>query len=233
MVVKNKKLSTNGRVPHVDSAPEGEGGKAAPVAVGNMAFTIPKPVIHNLRFRIRGLSPLLVCAFNKKVAQEISNKMEGKAKNKKAPKDPDAEWQEGKHISEEGWEGIHCGSFRGAIIDAARSVDGITMTALKQAVFVVAEGRSVDGAPLIRIHGKSEKHFAMCRTQTGVAYPRYRPIYKEWECDLIVRANGHILTPEAAANLVALAGATCGVGEWRPTSPKSKTGEFGLFEIIE
>lgn len=133
----------------------------------------------------------------------------------------------------DGWDGIHAGGIRAAIIDAARSVDGLTMTALKQAIFVRADGLSPEGSPLVRLYGPSPVKFSnMCRTTTGVAYPRHRPIYHGWEATLTLEINGHILSQEAAVNLVSLAGFTCGLGEWRPTSPKSKTGDYGRFEIV-
>ena len=112
------------------------------------------------------------------------------------------------------------------------------MTALKQAVFVAADGYSEEGVPLVRVHGANPGDdirvacFSnICRTTTGVAYPRHRPKYFPWSAVLRLEVNGHLLSAEAAVNLVSLAGQFCGLGEWRPTSPKSTTGDFGRFEV--
>lgn len=204
----------------------GPAGGDAPQAV-----VIPRLQILRLRLPIRGITPLIMCRFDEKVRAEMEAKTEGKAKNKKAPKDPEAEWNAARWVSTEGWDGIHAGGVRAALIDAVRSVDGLTMTAVKQAIFIRADGRAADGTPLVRIHGQAERFSNMCRTTTGVAYPRHRPIYKDWRCVLQLEVNEHILSRDAAVNLVSLAGFTCGLGEWRPTSPKSRTGDNGRFEL--
>lgn len=230
-MVATKKPSTNGRGTTLPGKPS----EPTPVTI-----QIPKLNILSIRLKVLGITPLIQCRFDEKVKQAMADKTEGKAANKKSPKDPEAEWNAARWISTEGWDGIHAGGLRAAIIDAARSVDGLTMTELKQAVFVKADGRSKDGSPLVRIYGpKPEKFSNMCRTTTGVAYPRHRPMYKVgdewnegWGMILQLELNAHILSQEAAVNLVSLAGFTCGVGEWRPTSPKSKTGDNGRFKII-
>ena len=204
----------------------------APAAPEVAEVSIPRLRILTLKLPIRGLTPLLMCRFDEKVRAEMEARTEGKASNKKAAKDPEREWNAARWLSTDGWDGIHAGGIRAAIIDAARSVEGLTMTALKQGVFVVADGYSPDGAPLVRIVGKAERFSNMCRTTTGVAYPRHRPIYKEWGAVLTLQVNEHILSRDAAVNLVNIAGFTCGLGEWRPTSPKSRTGDFGRFAVV-
>lgn len=219
----NGKAKANGRL--------GGGADLLPGAPAPEVVSIPKLSILRLSLPIKGITPLIVCRFDEKVKAEMEARTEGKAKNRKAPKDPDAEFNAARWISTDGWDGVHAGGLRAAIIDAARSVEGITMTALKQAVFVRADGYSKDGAPLVRIFGECEKFSNMCRTTTGVAYPRHRPMYREWSAVLNIEINEHLLSRDAAVNLVSLAGWTCGIGEWRPTSPKSRTGDHGRFAI--
>lgn len=132
-------------------------------------IVIPKLQILRLQLKVRGITPLIMCRFDEKVKREMEERTEGKAKNKKAPKDPEAEWNAARWVSTEGRDGIHAGGIRASLIDAVRSVDGLTMTAVKQAIFIRADGRSADGTPLVRIHGKAERFSNMCRTTTGVA----------------------------------------------------------------
>lgn len=201
--------------------------------------SIPAPLIYRLQLPIRGISPLLMCRFDEKVKEEMEAKGSGKARNKKVlQKDPEAEFNAARWISTEGWDGIHAGGFRAALISAARSVDGLTMTALKQAIFIIANGYAADGTPLVRINKPAgitspwpQLDTRMCRTTTGVPYPRHRPLYWPWGALLTLEVSGAILTESSAANLVAIAGRFCGVGEWRPTSKQSFTGDFGRWEI--
>lgn len=197
------------------------------------AIVIPKPKIITLSVRIRGTAPLMICRMDEKTQDAIGSKMEGKAQNKKESKNFDAEYKAARYVSTEGWDGVNAVSFRAAMISAARNVEGLTMTALKQAVFVEADGYCPTGTPLIRIlKAKAEKHTGPCRTTTGVTYLRARPLYRDWECVLRLRLNGSLLSAEAALNLLSHAGAWCGVGEWRPTANKSMTGQFGTWEIV-
>lgn len=201
-------------------------GDAAPLGV-----MIPEPKVLHLVLPIRGITPLIVCRMDQKTQNELRAATEGGARNKKEAKDPEKEWNSARWVSTEGWDGVHAAGIRAAIISAARSVDGVTMAALKQGVFVKADGQSAEGVPLVRITGEPKCFSNICRTTTGVAYPRHRPKYDEWSMVLNLTINGHILSYAAAANLVALAGAFSGLGEWRPTAPKSMTGDFGRFEI--
>lgn len=233
MATKAKATNGNGHaarrlagveIPPPAPAKAGKGGDAK-------AVVIPELKIVRLKIPIRGITPLIVCKFDQKVQMELMAKTEGKAKNKREAKDPEAEWNGARHISADGrWDGVHAGGVRAAIIDAARLVDGLTMTQLKQSIFVRADGYSVEGAPLVRIHGKAVKFSNMCRTTTGVAYPRHRPRYDDWGATLQVEAVG--LSPEQVTNLVRIAGFCCGLCEWRPTSPESKTGDSGRFQIV-
>lgn len=232
MAVKNRvHAGANGRATMKDIVTEVK--KAKEKEPGGKRINIPKLEILHLQIEVRGITPLLICKFDEKVKREMEEKTEGKAKNAKAPKDPEAEWNAARHVSEDGkWDGIHAGGIRAAMIDAARLVDGLTMTELKQMIFVEPDGYGKDGSPLVRINGVAEKHSGMCRTTTGVSYPRHRPIYREWSATIRISAAGGVLTAEQVVNLLSIAGFTCGVGEWRPTSPKSKTGSMGRWEVV-
>lgn len=199
---------------------------------------IPKPVIHHLKVRIRGVTPLIICRMSTKAQNAIRESGQagsGKGKGKSsAPRDtPQQQCDDARHISSAGWDGIHTGSFRGAIIEAARNIRGLTMTSLKQAIFIRADGFGKDqGEPLVRIYGKHELFSNICRTSTGQPIPRYRPIYREWECVLTLEVNGHLLDVQSVINLISYAGQFSGIGEWRPTSKMSLTGEHGRFEVV-
>jgi len=233
VAVKGKNGQANGAANGNRVAALVGGGQPAGGGEVHRGVVIPRPKILNIRLTVRGITPLIVCRMDQKTQDEMRAKTEGKAKNAKEAKDPEREWNAARWVSTDGWDGIHAAGVRAAVISAARSVDGLTMTELKQAIFVNADGYSAEGVPLVRIDGKARCFTNICRTTTGVAYPRHRPKYDDWKLTLNLTVNGHILSEEQAANLVALAGAFSGLGEWRPTAPKSMTGDFGRFEIVE
>jgi hypothetical protein len=58
----------------------------------------------------------------------------------------------------------------------------------------------------------------------------YRLQFNGWACDLRIEYNSNSITLEQVASLFDLGGVG-GIGEWRPTSPKNKSGDFGRFRI--
>jgi hypothetical protein len=68
------------------------------------------------------------------------------------------------------------------------------------------------------------------RNATGVADLRYRNEIRNWRAELVVEFVSQVLNKESVIALVD-AGGNGGVGDWRPSAPKSKTGTFGQFRV--
>lgn len=198
-------------------------------------ITAPKFVVLTIPVVGMAGSPLVVHAFSAKSRLQMREAQElGSVGRKRRPKDPknfDEMYAQAQHISRDGWQGVACASFRGAMIAACRLV-GFKMTIGKQALFVEADGVDAsDGMPLVRIHGEPEPFEAVVRNQTGVTDIRMRPRWDAWSADLRVRYDREQMSDEDIINLVIRAGAQCGICEGRPTSPNSFGQGWGLFEI--
>lgn len=197
--------------------------------------TISPPNFETVQFRLIGTAPLVICKFSHKALQAMREKQEAGSQAKKGAKrdakDFDAMYQGARHLSVEGWDGIHAGAFRNAIISACRTV-GFKMTLAKLGVFVEADGfDATEGTPLVRIIGEPKRHEIIGRNATGVADIRVRPMYWPWEMDLRVRYDADMFSGTDAANLITRAGAQVGVGEGRPDSKASGGMGWGLFRI--
>lgn len=83
---------------------------------------------------------------------------------------------------------------------------------------------------LIEIHGEPRMREDMVRLETGVADLWYRAEYPEWSAALRISYNANMLSLEQLVNLVNAAGFG-GVGEWRPSAPKSASGSYGCFRV--
>jgi hypothetical protein len=198
---------------------------------------ISPPDFRRLEINIRGTTPLVMNRFSAK-AMEIMRKTQeagSTARSRKArePKDFDALYEGAKHISDEGWEGIHAAAFRNGSISACRAC-GFKMTHAKLAFMVLHDGFDrVDGAPLVRItKGEAEQWVAPTRNATGVVDLRCRPMYREWEAVLRIRYDAGMLTADDVTNLINRVGLQVGVGEGRPDSKDSAGIGLGLFEIV-
>jgi len=198
--------------------------------------TIKAPNFGTAEFKLVGIAPLVIHRFSAKTKNQMKVKMEtgkaaGSKKNREA-KSTDDIFQEARYISKQGWDGIHAGAFRNALISACRLV-GFKMTLAKLSIFVEADGwdKAEPQIPLIRIYGEAVKQEDMARVETGQPYVTVRAAYHDWTMKLRIRWDADQFTIQDVANLLSRVGLQVGVGEGRPDSKHSAGMGWGLFEV--
>jgi len=205
--------------------------------VNGRVVTIAPPDFQTACFNIKGTAPLVIHKFSAKSRRQMLEKhmagaqaKKGKAREAKVPEDL---FNEARHISTAGWDGIPAASFRKAMIGACRLVD-FKMTLARIGFFIEADGFDNDeGTPLIKILGGAPKNLEMIvRNETGVPDVRFRPQWLEWGAKLRVRFDAGLFSLSDITNLVARAGGQCGIAEGRPSSGSGGMG-WGLFEIVK
>ena len=159
---------------------------------------ISPPNFQHLAINIRGTAPLVINRFSAKAMEIMRQTQEAgsvaRSKKNREAKDFDALYEGAKHVSDDGWEGIHAAAFRNAAISACRAC-GFKMTHAKLAFMVIADGFDrVDGAPLVRLtEGDAEQWVAPTRNATGVVDLRSRPMYRKWSATLRIRYDAGML----------------------------------------
>lgn len=178
--------------------------------------------------RIRGTAPLIVHRFDEKARQMMLDAQTQKVRTKKAAKDPYADYEASLYRCSDGSYGFPAVGFKAAIVGAARQFEGVTMVQLRTVIHVIGRGSE----QLVPLEGEPEMREDVVRVGMGVADLRYRGVFNEWGATLVVR---FIPTAISAESVIALidAGGFGGIGEWRPSAPKSNTGSFGTFEVVE
>lgn len=209
----------------------GEGSEAQLTSAAPDIVTVPKIEPKIVAIEVEGITPLLVCAWSEKARRMMLEKQMKKATKGREAKDPEADYKASLYTSTEGWTGVPAGGCKGALVAACRQVPGLPMTLAKRLCFVMADGQTLTGQDLVRIHGEHQMHEAMVRLETGVADIRFRAIYPTWSATLTIQFLAHMISAEQIANLVELAGWSEGWCEHRPGAPKSNTGNFGRFRI--
>ena len=198
---------------------------------------ITPPNFRHLAIQIRGIAPLVINRFSAKAMEMMKQTQEAgstaRSRKTRESKDFDQLFESAKHVSDDGWEGIHAAAFRNAAISACRAC-GFKMTHAKLAFSVMQDGFDrVDGAPLVRLtEGVAEQWIAPTRNATGVIDLRSRPMYRQWATTLRIRYDAGMLTDADVVNLISRVGMQVGVGEGRPDSKNSAGLGFGLFEIV-
>lgn len=197
-----------------------------PEAIEPQAIQLVPLRINTMEVEIEGITPLIVHRWSEKAKKQMLDQQTGKTRMKKAPKDPNADYQSARYVLPDGRDAFPAVAFKAAMIGAARHFEGVTMTSLKAALFVEGIGPE----QLVPIDGKPEMREDTVRIGMGTADLRYRPIYFPWSAKLTVRFVQSSITAESVIALVD-AGGLGGVGEWRPSAPKSYTGSYGQFRV--
>lgn len=204
------------------------------------AVHIKAPNIQNAEVWILGRSPLVIHKFSRKAREAIRAKQEaGSLANKgkrKESKDFKACFEEARHRSLEGWDGVPASAFRCACISACRLV-GFKMSLAKLSLFIEADGWDADeGTPLVKIIGGEPRMLESMVRIGGIQKTvdiAVRPQWLEWGCRLRVRFDGDQFSASDVANLISRAGAQVGICEGRPDSTSSAGMGWGTFEISD
>jgi len=149
-----------------------------------------------------------------------------KALSGKEAKDPQAQYEGSKYKFSDGKRtGFTAVGFKAAMVRAGQQL-GLVMTQTRGQFHVMGEENE-----LIEVNGEYHIREDMVRLATGVADIRFRCEYSVgWEANLTIRYLKNAISVEQLAQLITLAGFSCGVGEWRPQ--KSNSGSYGLFELV-
>lgn len=179
--------------------------------------------VDTVSIRIKGVTPLIVHKWSDKAKQMMLDTQMGKAKAKRPLKDPEQDYEDSMYKTEDGSTGFPATGFKAAIVGACRMIDGLPMTQAKIAIRVNGD--------IVKINGQPRMREDMVRLQTGVADIRYRAEYPEWSATLSITYNKGMISLEQLVNLLNAAGFG-GIGEWRPSAPKSASGSYGCFEVV-
>lgn len=193
--------------------------------MSDAAIEITKIGTETLLVPIVGTSPLIVHRFSEKAKKQMLDNMQGR-KSPKTAKNPDAEYEAAFYRLADGDYGFPALAFKAATVGGARFYSGVTMTALKQFMFMHGEAGD-DGRALIRIEGTPKMREDVVTVGRNGSDLRYRPQFSTWHAMLTVRYVTSALTRGSVLSLIDAGGMGVGVGEWRP----EKDGDFGTYQV--
>lgn len=191
--------------------------------MADKVINIPRPNIEQMKVSIKGTAPLIFNKFSEKAKQMILDKQLKKAKTGREAKDPQADYQNSYYRNKDGKIAFPATNIKQAIVDSARNVEGLPMTLLRGAVFVLGDE---DGFIEVKYEEEGMRQ-DMVRVGMGSADVRFRGQVKGWSMEFLIKYNASVLSNEQILNLLQYAGFSCGLGEWRP----QKNGDYGTFEI--
>ena len=117
-------------------------------------------------------------------------------------------------------------AFKAAAVGACRYFDKPSMVECKQLLSIQGHGPE----QLVPIEGSKTLREDTPRNANGNADLRYRYAISDWSCEIRVRYTPARISAKSILALLDAAGRG-GVGDWRPSAPKSCTGTFGTFRV--
>jgi hypothetical protein len=177
---------------------------------------------------VRGVSPIIPHKWSEKALRQMRDKQSGaRVKARHEPKDPVAEAESATYYLPDGRPGMPATAFKAAMVGAVRHFEGITIVAAKQLLFVEGDGPD----QLVAIEGgRTLREDTPRNSGGGTADLRYRYSYWPWTAVLPVTFIPNVIDLGSVITLLN-AGGMGGVGDWRPSAPKSMTGTYGRFEV--
>jgi hypothetical protein len=197
-----------------------------------------KVPVQHFALWIVGDSPLICHAWSEKAKREMLSK-QVKATKVREAREPHEDFISSLYIIAEGQYGFPTMAIKSAVVDCAHKDKGIARTLVQNSLWLdttfVSIGTAHRGAscdmPLTRVYGSEPRmREDMVRIGSGLnrtANLAYRATFSKWAMFVTGRFNPTSLPVETLVSLLAEAGATRGIGEWR----NEKSGVFGAFHL--
>jgi len=193
------------------------------------AVTVLRVEQGTIRLNILGTSPLICNRMSEKARRELllPNGRKSSAERQSSLKhDPISEFRASPYILPSGDTliGVMASAFKGAMGTAALDLPGATKAKIGRLVYVEGD--------YVGIFGRPKLHMSVVRSADINHTPdvRSRAIIPEWACRLEISFVEPIIKQQAVLNLMAAAGITAGIGDWRPEKGK---GAYGRFELVD
>ncbi len=179
---------------------------------------------------IEGITPLIVHAWDPKMRAALPGGENSSKKGRKKMEHPTAEeaYEASRYRCPDGTDGFPGAGFKAAIVDSYYLFDGLVKKQLKTLIFVGGVGPE----QLVPIVGEPQMREDVVRIGMGTANLRHRAMYPEWSAVLPITFLPSQISHQSVLALVDAAGLG-GIGEWRPSAPKSTTGTYGQFRLTE
>lgn len=174
---------------------------------------------------IRGTAPLIVHKWDDKAKRQMLDAQQGRKKHKEI-RDPNADFEASLYRTDDGY-GFPTIGFKAAIVSGARFYGkSVTMTALRQFLFMSGVPSADRSQILTPITGEPKMREDMVRVGMGTDL-RFRAEFLDWSALLTITYVRTSLSKSSVLSLIDAAGMGVGIGEWRP----EKRGQNGTFEL--
>lgn len=191
-----------------------------------------RPVV----LKIQGISPLIMNRWSEKAMKQIEDKQTGRAAQKKAARDPEAEYKDAAYVIpgcedlpdwEPGKYYFPASAFKHAFLFGVAQLNDVkTFPKTKATGWFFP---TLD-TPVLQFDSVTLRKGDIGRNPTR---PLYRPQFNNWSIELPAEFEAFSITLEQVISILDRGLQMGGIGEWRPSAPQNKTGMFGRARVVE
>lgn len=194
---------------------------------------IPQLDFRPVVLTIQSTSPLIMNRWSEKAMKSIEDKQTGKAAQKKAARNPDEEYAAAAYIIpgcedlpdwEPGKYFFPGSAFKHAFLFGVGQLNDIKTFPKSRATgwfFPTSD-------PVLQFDSVTLRRGDIGRNPTR---PLYRPQFNNWSVELPIEYEAFSVTLEQIIAILDRGLQMGGIGEWRPSAPKNKTGMFGRAKV--
>lgn len=193
----------------------------------DVAIEIAPVQTTTIEFAVLGTKPLICNRLSEKARHELllpAGRKNAAERQSTLKHDPLEEYRATPYTLTEGPTLLAAlsGWFKGAMMEAALDLPDAKKAQIGRLVWVEGHYLPLFGTPKL--------FMAMTRSANAARTPdvRTRAILPRWACKVAVTFVIPILNERSIANLIAAAGFTAGVGDWRPQKGKGTFGQYSL-----
>lgn len=180
-----------------------------------------------LRMKLVGIAPLIHHNWSDEAMNELANKQtEGTKTRNRAIVNPDEEATKILYVTEDGQPGFPLRSLKASMIEAAHKDIGIARAHVKKSLIVASHDANLC-VPLELEKGSQQLRRDVVRVGSGGVMMRFRYQFMPWSAVVTISFLAEMVSVEDVVKLVARAGMTTGVCDWRP----QMGGHYGRWEI--
>jgi hypothetical protein len=179
-----------------------------------------------LRIKVIGDTPLLSHKFSDESKQSMVDKQRQKTREIKkrdigSELDQSIYWLDKKKRR----IGFPASAFKKAMVEVAPYLKNMDKKKAKGSFFII--GESNDLVPVDYKEQVVNEAVVRLSGPQKIAFVRYRPEFRHWSCELLIRFNESQISVEQIVALANLAGFHIGIGDWRPQC----SGTYGMFKV--
>lgn len=204
-------------------------------SVDPAGIQIPQLDFRPVELTIQSTSPLIMNRFAEKAMKQLEDKQTGKASQKKAARDPEQEYKDAAYVVagaedlpdwKPGKYYFPSSAFKHAFLFGVAQLNDVKTFPMKRATgwfFPTVDQVILDFSSVTLRRGD------VGRNPTR---PLYRPQFNDWSVKLPIEYEAFSITLEQVVAILDRGLQMGGIGEWRPSAPKNKTGMFGRARVV-